>query len=394
MAIAYRTCPLCEATCGLEIEVDDAGKVGKIRGDDAGRLQPRLPVPEGRRPARAARGSRPGAHPTAARRERRVRADLLGRGVRRDRPAADADRRRSTAPTPSAAYLGNPTAHNLGALLYGRVLLKAIGTREHLLGQHRRPVPQADGVSALMFGSGASVPVPDLDRTDYLLMLGANPLASNGSLMTAPDARGRLRAIRARGGKFVVVDPRRTRTAMEADEHLFLRPGTDALLLFALAHVIFEEGLEELGRREGIADGLDVVRALAADFPPEGSPTATGVDARDDPPHRPRARGRAERRRLRADRDYDAGVRHDRELAGRRPQRDHGQPRPARAARCGRLPAAGSSNDEGRARPWARRQLRPLGLACARPGRDLRRAPGRVPGRRRSRRPATARSAR
>ena len=97
--------------------------------------------------------------------------------------------------------------------------------------------------AGLMFGGGLSVPVPDVDRTDYLLVLGANPLASNGSLMTAPDMRGRLRALRARGGRIVVVDPRRSRTAEEADEHLFIRPGTDALFLFALVHVLEAEGL-------------------------------------------------------------------------------------------------------------------------------------------------------
>src|SRR5205085_3908707 len=107
---------------------------------------------------------------------------------------------------------------------------------------------------ALMFGTSTSLPVPDLDRTDFLLMLGANPLASNGSLMTAPDVRGRLRAIQARGGRIVVVDPRRTRTAKLADEHLFIRPGTDAILLFALVNVILEEGLETPG--EHLA-GLD-----------------------------------------------------------------------------------------------------------------------------------------
>ena len=92
------------------------------------------------------------------------------------------------------------------------------------------------------------MPVPDVDRTDHLLMLGANPLASNGSLMTAPDMRGRLRALRARGGKLVVIDPRRSRTAEEADEHHFIRPGTDAQLLFAIVHVLFDEDLARPGR--------------------------------------------------------------------------------------------------------------------------------------------------
>src|SRR5947209_17070508 len=134
--------------------------------------------------------------------------------------------------------------------------------------------------SALMFGTGTTVPVPDLDRTQYLLMLGANPLASNGSLMTAPDARGRLRALRARGGKLVVVDPRRSRTAEEADEHLFIRPGTDAHLLFALVHVLFAEGLIRPGKRlNAIAEGIETVDKLAEPFTPEAAAAVTGIEA-------------------------------------------------------------------------------------------------------------------
>src|SRR6187397_1873310 len=100
--------------------------------------------------------------------------------------------------------------------------------------------------SALLFGHLLTIAVPDLDRTDHLLMLGANPLHANVSLLTAPDMRGRLRAILARGGKVVVIDPRRTRTAQEADEHHFIRPGTDALLLAAMVRTLFDEGLVSL----------------------------------------------------------------------------------------------------------------------------------------------------
>ena len=115
-----------------------------------------------------------------------------------------------------------------------------------------------------MFGGSLTIPVPDVDRTDHLLILGANPLASNGSLLTAPDMRGRLRAIQARGGKVVVVDPRRTRTAEVADEHHFIRPGTDALLLFALVHVLFAEGLARPGRLAELCDGVDEVERARA----------------------------------------------------------------------------------------------------------------------------------
>ena len=130
-----------------------------------------------------------------------------------------------------------------------------------------------------MFGAPLSVPIPDVDRTQHLLMLGANPLASNGSLMTAPDMRGRLLALQARGGKLVVVDPRRSRTAEAADEHHPIRPGTDAHLLFALVHVLFEEGLTAPGRLAELTDGIDAVEELAQPFTPEAVAPVTGIEA-------------------------------------------------------------------------------------------------------------------
>jgi anaerobic selenocysteine-containing dehydrogenase len=123
--------------------------------------------------------------------------------------------------------------------------------------------------AGLMFGAALSIPVPDVDRTDYLLMLGANPLASNGSLLTAPDLPGRLRALRDRGGKLVVVDPRRSKTAEVADEHLFIRPGTDAFFLFALVNTLFAERLTAPGPLADHVNGLAEVEARARDFPPD-----------------------------------------------------------------------------------------------------------------------------
>ena len=137
-----------------------------------------------------------------------------------------------------AVYLGNPSAHILPLTLYPRALLRALGTRNVYSASTVDQMPKQ--VSAgLMFGTALSIPVPDLDRTSFLLILGADPVVSNGSLMTAPDVKARLRAIRARGGHIVVIDPRRSRTADEADTHHFIRPGTDALLLAALVHELF-----------------------------------------------------------------------------------------------------------------------------------------------------------
>src|SRR5206468_12285236 len=132
-----------------------------------------------------------------------------------------------------------------------------------------------------MFGDALLMPVPDIDRTDFFLCLGGNPLVSNGSIMTAPDMRGRLKALRARGGTIVVVDPRRTETADVADQHLFIRPGTDALLLMSILHVIFEEKLARPGRVGAFVDGLAELEQAARDFSPEATQAATGIAAGD-----------------------------------------------------------------------------------------------------------------
>lgn len=272
---AYRTCPLCEATCGLELTIDGEEVTG-IRGDAEDVFSHGFICPKGY------------AVKSLHDDPDRVRTPLI-RGksgfeaVSWDEAFAEIDRRFSSIVEREgrdsvAAYLGNPNAHNIDALLYGRVVLKALGTKNIFSASTVDQMPKH--VSAgLMFGTMTSIPVPDVDRTDYLLILGANPLASNGSLLTAPDMRGRLRAIRERGGRVVVVDPRRSRTAEVADEHHFIRPGTDAYLLFGLAHVLFDEGLVDLGGLEQHLEGLVQVEELARRFAPEAVSETCGVDA-------------------------------------------------------------------------------------------------------------------
>ncbi len=164
-------------------------------------------------------------------------------------------------------------------LLYGKVLLRALGSRNVFSASTVDQFPK-QLASGLMFGTATSVPVPDVDRTEHLMILGANPLASNGSLMTAPDMRGRLRALRARGGKIVVLDPRRSRTAEEADEHHFIRPGTDAQLMFAMVNVLVSEGLVATPREiAALTEGLDDVQRLAEPFTPEAVAPLCGIEA-------------------------------------------------------------------------------------------------------------------
>jgi anaerobic selenocysteine-containing dehydrogenase len=271
---AYRTCPLCEATCGLEIQLEDE-QIVKIRGDAEDVFSHGFLCPKGYAlkelhsdpdRVRTPLIKQPDGSFAAATWDEALTLinDRLSPILAQDRNSV-------------AAYLGNPNAHNLDGILYGRVLLRALGTRNLYSASTVDQYPK-QMASALMFGTGTTVPVPDLDRTDHLLMLGANPLQSNGSLMTAPDVRGRLRALRARGGKFVVIDPRRTRTAEEADEHHFIRPGTDAHLLFALVNVLFEEDLVSPDSRLlPYLSGLEEVGRLGESFPPEAVAQSTGI---------------------------------------------------------------------------------------------------------------------
>jgi anaerobic selenocysteine-containing dehydrogenase len=271
----YRTCHLCEATCGLELHLDGRA-ITLVRGDRDDVFSHGFLCPKGT--ALKQLESDPD----------RIRRPLVRRGdtfheVSWDEAfeAIDAGLtpiRERYGPDALALYLGNPSAHNLAGLVYNRVLLQAARTKNVYSASTVDQMPKQ--VSAgLMFGGALTIPVPDIDRTDYLLVLGANPYASNGSLMTAPDMPGRLDALRERGGKLVVVDPRRTRTAEAADEHLPIRPATDALFLFAVAQVLFADDLVDLGDVADYVNGLDDVGGLVAPFTPEAVAAVCGIDA-------------------------------------------------------------------------------------------------------------------
>jgi anaerobic selenocysteine-containing dehydrogenase len=275
MSTAFVTCPLCEATCGLEVTLT-GNLIDTVRGDkqdvfSQGYVCPkgvslkalhedpdRLTAPLVKRDGRLVETTWDDAFAEIARRLPAIRAEHGDNAV--------------------AAYLGNPGAHNLGSLLYGRVLWKALGTRNVYTASSVDQLPK-HFTSGYVFGEPFTIPIPDVDRTDFLLLLGANPLVSNGSLLTAPDLRGRLKAIRARGGRVVVVDPKRTRTAELADQHLSVRPGTDALLLAALAQVLFAEGRTNLRHLAEHVAGVDDVARLVAPFTPDAVAPIVGVDA-------------------------------------------------------------------------------------------------------------------
>jgi anaerobic selenocysteine-containing dehydrogenase len=173
-------------------------------------------------------------------------------------------------------YLGNPTVHNLGLMVLGPTLWRALGSRNRYSATSVDQLPH-QLVASLMFGHQLLIPIPDIDRTDLFVVLGANPLVSNGSLMSAPGMRKRLDALRERGGKLVVFDPRKTETAERADAHHFVKPGTDAALLAAMVHTV----LEERGARIATlpVEGLEALRSAVAPFVPERVAGFCGVPA-------------------------------------------------------------------------------------------------------------------
>jgi anaerobic selenocysteine-containing dehydrogenase len=268
------TCPLCEAMCGLEIQVTD-GKVASIRGngDDTwsrGHICPK--------------GATLGALHEDPDRIRRPMVKVDGEWQEVSWDAAF--RRCTELLTPIieehgigavTCYTGNPLAHSFSLGRYTGVLLGMSGI----------PLSYSPGTvdqwpknlsSHLMYGGWWSFPVPDVERTDLLVVMGANPAASQGSLLAAPDVMGIIERIRKRG-KVIVIDPVRTATAVRADEWLPITPGTDAALLLAVAHTLFAEDLVDVGHLAPHIDGLDRMRAVAAEWSPERVAAVTDIDA-------------------------------------------------------------------------------------------------------------------
>lgn len=274
----YRACNLCEAICGLEIKVDGP-KILSIRGDDAD------PFSRGHICPKAVALKDVHEDPNRLRRPMQRVGDPA-ENVWREIPwdeAFDLAAERLAAiqlrhgNNAVGFYAGNPSVHNIGTLLSVPQLARVLRTRNAFSATSVDQLPQ-QLASLLMFGHQLMIPIPDIDRTDYFLILGGNPVASNGSLMTVPDVTKRLADIRKRGGKVVVIDPRRTETAAVASEHHFIRPATDAALLMAMINVMNEENLFRLTRPEQL-NGLDAALAAIAGITADVGARATGIDA-------------------------------------------------------------------------------------------------------------------
>ncbi len=246
-------------------------------------------------------------------------------------------------PNSVAIYLGNPNAHGHHGIIFNRPLVKALGTRNVFTASTVDQMPKHVS-SGLMFGNPLTIAVPDLDRTQHLLMLGANPYESNGSLCTAPDFPGRLQAIIERGGKVVVVDPRRTKTAEHASEHIAIRPGTDALLMLAIANVLADEDLVDPGHCAdapgGARAGSDARSTLLARL----GHRCDRHRSRHDPSYGARVGGCGQRSGVRPHRNAHRRVRHHRIVGHGPAQRADRQPRPRRGGHVALAGPPGSAN--------------------------------------------------
>ncbi|WP_322919575.1 molybdopterin-dependent oxidoreductase [Nocardioides renjunii] len=273
-------CNLCEAICGLELTVEGRDVVA-VRGHAADPLSRGHVCPKGvaiadvyADPDRLRRPVRRVGEGAGARWEEigwdeafDLVADNLARVVREHGDDA------------LALYLGNPNAHSLGSMTHGTAMAKSFRTRNRYSATSVDQLPH-QLVAHLMFGHQLFLPVPDIDRTSWFLVVGANPMASNGSLMTVPDFPQRVRDLRARGGRMVVLDPRRTETAKVADEHHFVRPGSDAWVLLAMLHVLTTEvSPDDLPTVPSYVDGLGTVVDLVADVTPELAESMSGLPA-------------------------------------------------------------------------------------------------------------------
>lgn len=270
----YRACNLCEAICGIEIKVE--GDQLTIRGDkddpfSRGYICPKAVALQDihydkdrlKHPVRRVAGG-----------WQNISWDEAFDEVEKNLKSVYAKYGRNSIGT----YLGNPTVHNYGALLFAPKFLRSLHTRNRF---SATSVDQlAHHVAGfMMFGHQLLLPIPDIDRTKLFLILGANPAVSNGSLMTAPGMGRRMEELRRRGGKVILIDPRQNETARLVDQHLFIRPGTDVLLLLALLHVVFDEGLVRPGPLESFTKGIETIRNLVTEFPPERVALITGIDS-------------------------------------------------------------------------------------------------------------------
>ena len=275
--IVHRSCPTCEASCGLRLEIDrETDSVLRIEGDpeDArseGYLCPKAYAMKEiyEDPERLRKPLRKNPDGSWTEIDWESALALAASRLReiKERYGSDAN----------GYYIGNPTGHNVGAQIYLPPLLNALDTRRSFSAATMDQHPQNVALHT-MIGDPWFFPIPDLDRTDFFVCMGGNPLVSQGSLMSGPNAKKRLRDITRRGGRVVVIDPRRSETAEIASEHLFIKPGADAWFLLSVCQVLFAEDLVAPGRLADFTNGIERMREIAAPYTPESVAEVTGIE--------------------------------------------------------------------------------------------------------------------
>ena len=270
-----RSCPFCEAACGTVVTADHATRaVVDVRGDPAD------PFSRGFICPKAYALTELHADPDRLRKPLRRRGrdfEEIGWDAAMDMAAERiADIQKRYGQHAIAYYFGNPTGHKGPLLLYGRLLMQTLGSMQVYSPGTLDQIPKFVS-AAYMFGGPMIQPLADLDRVEHLIIIGNNPVVSQGSMLVAPGIRRRIEAVRARGGKVIVIDPRRTETAAIADSYVPIRPGTDVFLLMAMIHIISRDGLVRLRSADGLVKNLDTLLAIAADFAPQRVSDACGI---------------------------------------------------------------------------------------------------------------------
>ena len=268
-------CRICEVTCGLVATVED-GRVTKLRPDPDHVVSRGYSCPKGLAAHELTHDPDRVLHPmkrTASGWERISWEQAIGEiGAKLNAVRA------AHGPDAIALYTGNPSGYAYAHRIYSANWMKALGSRNSYGAGSQDNL--ADFLAAhFLYGASFRQPIPDVDRARYLLVVGTNPLVSQGTLVHMVDAKARLRGVIERGGKIVVLDPRRSETARIASEHHFIRPGTDAFMLLAMIRTILAEGLEDREFLAANASDVDWLRGLVAAFTPERAAEATGVDA-------------------------------------------------------------------------------------------------------------------
>jgi anaerobic selenocysteine-containing dehydrogenase len=273
--IHYRTCNLCEAMCGLKITYKEK-KVISIVGDKKDPLSKGYICPKSlalkdlyedsdrlKTPIKRVENGWKKISWTEA-------FDEVEHQIKKIQEQYGNDA--------VATYQGNPNVHNLGSMLYGGPFLKSLKTKQKYSATSADQLPHHIA-SLKMFGHQMLIPIPDIERTDYLLILGANPGASNGSLLTAPGFSQKIKNIQKRGGEVINIDPRYTETSKISSDHFFINPGKDALLLLSLLNVIFEQGIDEKTHLSSHLKGLEEIKEIIKQYPPQKTASIIGIDS-------------------------------------------------------------------------------------------------------------------